>query len=115
MSTEDRQVRPFAAWLQEQRGGVTHAELSDALADVVAAVVEHGKVGTLTFQVKIKPSGDGVSVFVTDSIAVKAPTGDRSAALFFADSDGSLSRKDPRQQELPLREVPRAEAREVAP
>lgn len=106
--------RPFAAWLQEQRGGLTHAELGDALAEVVAAVVEHGKVGTLTYTVKIKPSGDGVSVFVTDTITRKAPEGDRSAALFFADEDGNLTRKDPRQQELPLREVPRAEAREVS-
>lgn len=108
MSDEkDRQVRPFAAFLQEQREGVTHSELSEGLSDLVAACIEHGKGGTLTYKVSIKPNKDGVTVFVTDAITVKAPVGERSAALFFADDDGNLSRKDPRQQELPLREVSR--------
>ena len=40
---------------------------------------------------------------------------DEQLAALFADDDGSLNRRDPRQPELPLREVPAAgDVREVA-
>lgn len=104
-SDPDRQVRPFAAFLQEQRGGLTHSELSDALAEVTAAVLETGKAGSVTVTLKIKPAGKGDAsmVFVTDTVATKVPRADRAETLFFADSAGNLARKDPRQTELPLR------------
>lgn len=113
MPDTKKQVRPFAAILQEQRRGLTHSELSDGLAELAAAVIEHGKVGTLTLQLKLKPSGDGASVLITDTVSVKAPQGEREPAIFFADSEGNLTRTDPRQMELAeLREVPRTAVRD---
>lgn len=102
------QANPFAQWLIEQRGGVLHAEASEALADVVAAVMEHGKSGSLTLSVKVARNKDGVTVTVSDDLKVKVPQGDRGAAIFFTDDHGNLSRNNPRQPELPLREVPTA-------
>lgn len=102
---ERPQTKPFAQFLQEQRGGLLHAELSDTLADVVARVVEHGKPGTITVQFKVQPNKDGVTLTVFDDVKVKAPQGDRGAAIFYADGHGNLSRRDPRQPELPLRPV----------
>lgn len=102
---DGRQRKPFAAWLQEQRNGSLHAELSEALGEVVAACGEHGKAGSVTLKLSVKPNKDGATFLVTDTVVMKKPDGDRPAALFFADDEGNLSRNPPRQTELPLREV----------
>jgi hypothetical protein len=84
---------------------VLHAELTDALADIVAAVVEHEKPGTLTIKVTVKPEADG-AVKVVDDFTAKVPRQASKPSLFFADSVGNLSRRNPRQPELPLRSIP---------
>lgn len=105
MSDTDRQIRPFADWLAEQRGGVAASEASEALNELLEAVMEHGKAGDLTLVVHVKPAGTG-AVFVVDEIRLKKPQPEKAAALYFVDDDHNLSRHDPRQQRLPLREVP---------
>lgn len=112
-AAEEGGRKPFAAFVQEQRGGGLHGELSDALADLVNAVQETGKPGTLTLAVKVTPNKDGVTVMVTDKITVKAPEGDRGAAIFFVQGDGNLVRRDPRQIELPLRQVVNPDTGEI--
>lgn len=99
------QRKPFAAFLQEHRNGGLHAELSDGLALLVAACREHAKGGSLTLSVKVTPNADGMTMTVSDEVKVKAPEASRGAALWFADEDGNLSRRNPLQPELPLREV----------
>lgn len=98
-------VKPFAAWLQEHRSGGLHQELSEALAEVARAVSLHDKTGTVTVQIKLAPNGAN-TVIVTDEIKTKVPEAARPASLFFTDAGGNLSRRDPRQPELPLRQVP---------
>lgn len=110
-------VRLFADWLREQRRGITHDELSTALHDLIAAVNETGKAGTLTFQLKIAPLKKNSQVLeVTDTVKTSLPQPDREAAIYFTDRDGNLSRDNPNQ--LPgmekLREVPAIEIREPA-
>ena len=103
---EDKvQRKPFAAFVQEQRNGGLHGELSDALAELVLAVSEHRKKGTLQLQLTVTPNGDGVTVTIADKIKLAKPEGERGAAIFFVDDHGNLSRRDPRQQELPLRDA----------
>lgn len=99
--------KPFAAFIQEQRRGGLHGELSDALQLLVQAVAEHRKGGTLTLQISIKPNSDGATMTVSDKIVVKPPEAERGCAIFFADEAGNLVRHDPRQMEIPVREVPR--------
>lgn len=103
--TPDR--RPFTQFLHEQRRGGLHAELSETLAEVVDGVMEHGKQGTVTLKLTIAPANDG-AVFVADEVKASVPEGDKEKSLFFADSRGNLSRRDPRQSEIPgLREAPK--------
>lgn len=98
--------RPFSQFMIEQRKGGLHGEISEKLQELVAAVVEHEKAGTLTLTVTVKPAGNGTNQYVvTDEVKVKAPEAARGASLFFADGRGNLSRSDPRQPELPLREA----------
>lgn len=117
MPDTDRHVRPFAEWLHDQRGGQTHAELSDAFNELIAAVAEYGKAGSLTFTVKVGPGGtDVTTVVVSDDIVLKAPRGSRPQSVFFVDASRNLTRNNPMQSPLPLREVPRsgdAEMREA--
>lgn len=96
---------PFAAFVQQQRSGGLHGELSDALAELVTAVQETQRPGTLTLSIKVAANKDGSTVTVTDKVSTKIPEGDRGAAIFFIEGDGNLVRRDPRQIELPLREV----------
>lgn len=104
-----RQVRPFADWMHEQRGGLTHAELSEAFQELIRAVSEEGKAGQLTFTVKVKPASKGQTggpLLVTDDIKVKAPQPERAESIFFVDRDNNLRRDNPAQPRLPLKEVP---------
>jgi hypothetical protein len=109
-----RDVRPFVEFLHEQRRGATHVELSEALNKVTEAVVEHGKVGSITLTVKVKPGGDGM-VIVEDEIKAKAPEPGRAANIYYVDDDANLQREDPRQQRLPLREVGKEKVRDIKP
>lgn len=106
-AAENVTVKPFGAWLQEQRGGVLHSELSEYLQEIAAAALEFGKVGKLVLTVKLEPNEDGSSLFIADEVKATVPEPDRPKSLFFADSAGNLSRRDPRQKEIPgLREAP---------
>lgn len=107
-STDDeRQVKPFAAFLHEQRGGLLAAELSEQFNEMVEACATHGKVGQLTLTIKVKPTGGGhtTSVLVVDDVKVKRPEGERAPSVFFVDDDHNLTREDPTAPRLPLQEV----------
>lgn len=115
MKPASRHVRPFADWLAEQRNGHAAAELSEAFNDLVEAVAEFGKGGSLSLVVKVAPAskGDVVSVLVTDTVTLKAPEGERPQSVFFVDSDSNLTRQNPMSPSLPLREVPRSDDDEL--
>ena len=116
MKVSSENDKPFSQFLMEQRGGGMHGELSEKLREVVAAVVEHGKAGQMILTIKVTPlkAAEGQYV-VVDDVKCKTPEGDRGASLYFADEDGNLSRSNPSQPELPLREIPADDgtAREV--
>lgn len=104
---DTRHVRHFAEWLNDQHQGATHHELSEALNELVEAVQETGKVGSLTLTVKVKPAARGSvrRVLVSDDIKLRKPEGERAESIYFVDDDHNLSRRDPDQPELPLRQV----------
>lgn len=114
MSTKDeRQIIPFATVLQQVAKGTVHNELSELLADLTADVYEHQKPGTLTIVVKVEPTKGGETLTVSVTPAVKGPRATQ-ASIFFASEDGQLTRHDPRQTEVPLREVGTARRGETA-
>ena len=103
--TDEPEVRPFAQFLQEQREGVLHAELGEKLQELVKACSETSKSGSLQLTIQCAPTKNGVAFELTDKVKLNLPEYDRGASLFFKDRKGNLLRKDPNQQELPLREV----------
>lgn len=95
---DDIVVRPFADFLQDQSKGHTHAELGEALHDLVAKVRDTGKKGMLRLELFVEPlKADSKVLTVTDKITLKLPEHDRAASIFYADKSGNLSRTNPDQ------------------
>jgi hypothetical protein len=79
------------------------ADCAEALARVVEAVKTTGKKGAVTLKVTIHrpPKSDPAVVWITGGVTHSAPSPDREDRMFFA-VDGRLSRRDPRQPDLPM-------------
>jgi hypothetical protein len=97
-------LKPFAEFVAQQRRGALNGEAGEKLAELVHAVSEVGKAGTLTIVVRVEP-GKADSLEVTDDVKMKLPQPDRPAALWFADAHHNLTRENPAQQPLPIHAV----------
>jgi hypothetical protein len=94
--------------LRDIRKGRPVEEATMALADVVRAVDETGKEGSVTITLKIKPAKHGgPEKTLIAEVKAKKPIADIAPAVFFSDDDGDLHRVDPRQEEMPLARSPR--------
>ncbi|MDE1896881.1 MAG: hypothetical protein KGH91_07385 [Rhodospirillales bacterium] len=108
--------RPFMDFIREQRNGVLHDELSDALQEAVAAVMNEGGTATLTLKITVKSAdaGEG-ALMVKDDIITKLPKQKASGSIFFASPENNLIREDPKQHKLPLQEIKRqSDPRDIA-
>jgi hypothetical protein len=92
--------------LRDIRKGRPVEEATMALADVVRAVDETGKDGSVTITLKIKAAKHGgPEKTLVCEVKAKKPIAEIAPAVFFSDADGDLHRVDPRQEEMPLGEV----------
>jgi hypothetical protein len=105
-------VKPITDTLRHLRGGVLVDEASDALAELVNAVMESGKPGKLTIELSLSKAGRGSGALVIrDKITVKRPAEDVFETILYATPEGSLVTTDPKQAQLELRQVEEAPAR----
>lgn len=100
MSNDDTQVVPFAAVVQQIERGHLADELSYGLQQVVAAVMETHRGGTITLTLKITKSKIHNAIEIDPVVLIKPPKFDRGTSMFFADSESNLTRNDPDQGEL---------------
>jgi hypothetical protein len=113
MSTSDGegQVRPFAAVLQEIGGGKFAARLAAQVAELSGAVKTTGKKGSITITIElahVKKAAQNVVTVAGKSVAkIPEPEDASPSTVFFVDDDGVLSRDDPHQMQLQLRDVSR--------
>lgn len=104
--TGEIQVRPFADILRDLGRGAVIDEAAVMLQDLVRAVRDYGKKGTFNLRVEIQPmKGENQALIVSAKADAKPPAGEPTSAVFFADEHGNLLRDDPRQPQLPLREL----------
>lgn len=96
--------KPFGDVLGEVENGQLLNELTEAVYNIIAAVMETRKPGSLTLKMKFTPTGKG-TVNVDAAFDSKEPEHDRPTTTFFVGNDFSLQRNDPSQPRLPLREV----------
>lgn len=103
---------PFAAWFQDLRRGSAHADMTIALAELVEAVIENRKKGTISIVFTVEPAGND-QVVVKDEIVSKPPKAELPTSIYFVDREMNLTRDDP--SALPfteLRQVPAPAATE---
>jgi hypothetical protein len=106
--TGEIQVRPFADVLRDLGRGAVIDEAAVLLQDLVRAVRDYGKKGTFTLKVEVQPmKGDARALMVTAKADAKPPAGEPVSGVFFTDDVGNLVQNDPRQPQLPLRELNR--------
>lgn len=92
--------------LRDIRKGRPVEEATHALAEVVRAVDETGKEGSVTITLKIKPAKHGgPEKTLIAEVKAKKPIAEIAPAVFFSDDEGDLHRVDPRQEEMPLGEA----------
>lgn len=99
-------ARAFSLLLQDIRDGRTHSELTNGMDELLQAVRNTGKAGTITLEIKIKPASRGTDcdkVVIADKVTVKAPKPERGDDFFWVTDDNDLSRNHPRQHNLDLR------------
>lgn len=106
-SEESLEASPFGQFLFSQRNGLTHTELSDALAKVSEAVLNNGGTGTITLKITVTQLGHENRLVVRDQVDVKAPKPPRESSIWFYNKgQRGLSRRDPNQGELDLAVIP---------
>ena len=88
----------FVRTLGELRRGLAVTEASNDLAKVVKEVQRTGRPGELVVVLKIRPSGEGVTV--EDDIKPKVPKMAKKPTSFFTTEDGGLTRNNPEQPEM---------------
>jgi len=97
-------VTPFVEWLEQYKKGEIDHELTYELRQLIEAVQETGKPGTITLTLKVSRKGER-QVNVIEDVRVKTPVHDRSETIYFVDQHLNLTRSDPRQGVLtPLRD-----------
>jgi hypothetical protein len=98
----------FMKLLQEHRHGNTHEDISEQIRTLVAAVSDEGKSGKLVITLSVKPMGKGDGLEVSIDLKLTPPKPAPGASIFFATPGGDLTRQDPRQSTMELREAPPA-------
>ncbi|QXO13141.1 hypothetical protein QLQ78_gp44 [Gordonia phage Jojo24] len=96
----DSESPEFGALLLQHAKGRAHDEATRKLAQLVTAVKETGKGGSITVQIKVVPDKkiDGV-VKIEDKVTASIPF-DQSTSMWFTDDAGKLHRNDPKQAPL---------------
>lgn len=115
----DEGPRAFARFFENLADGDAHAEASEKLHELGAALSEHSRFGAkasgkLTLELTLKAEGGQVDVHY--AVKLKKPDPKRPRSTLWLTQGGNLSRANPNQQDLPgLREVPTSQTvKEVA-
>ncbi|WP_280476059.1 hypothetical protein [Nocardia farcinica] len=107
-------ARPFADFLAELRKGSVHDELTEKFHELIAAVMETRKPGTITLTIKASVHKGTDMLAINDAVAVKVPRLDRPQSLWFTDAAGNPCRNDPSQLAFEgIRAVPTPTDREA--
>lgn len=90
----------FMNVVADARGNVL-STASGELRQLIEAIKETGKKGSITLTLAITPEdGDNDAISIDTTIKVTAPKRPNPKSIFFIDKDNGLSRQDPRQAEM---------------
>lgn len=117
MSKVDEGARSIALLLQGIGEGTFHAEASEALHELNQKLAAHAydnakAKGTLTITLSIEIDREGV-VTIDPDCKTKAPKPLRKRGRYWLTAGNNLSPENPKQQKLPLSEVPAPKTRDA--
>ncbi|MCL2726307.1 MAG: hypothetical protein FWD69_17945 [Polyangiaceae bacterium] len=110
-ASEDEGDRSFAVFLQQIEDGAFHAEISSELRALSVKLDEHVTTygvdakGSLTITISLAAMRNGTIAAIGD-VKKKEPKAKRAGGVFWLTKGKNLTLENPRQQKLPLREVP---------
>jgi len=102
-------ARNFSQLINEIEDGLLHQDLSIALQDMVAGLIDHraemgGKPkGTITLKLDIRL--DGGTMDITPEVKIAMPKVARPKTVFYPTPENNLSRTNPRQRDMFLKDV----------
>lgn len=121
-TAEDEGARSFPVLLSTIDDGALSEELGEAVQEITRELTrlidQHGvdsAKGTLTLKLAFTARANG-TITLTGDVATKTPKAKRGGSVFWSTKGHNLTPDNPRQQKLPLREVPNPtrERRELA-
>ncbi len=80
-------------------GGAYGDKAEEQLAQLVKAVDETGRAGTLTLNIKVSKATKGGAMIITGKHTCKLPPDDEMSAVLFADENGRLTENMPGQDD----------------
>lgn len=98
---------PFSQQVAYLGKGMLDAELTEELSELIKAVRDTGRTGSLTLKLNVKmhSARDENTVIITPSVSKVKPKLDLAPSIMFSTADGDLLRNDPDQPELELKTV----------
>lgn len=94
-------IRSASDWLKVHAAGEIDRKLTDALREVLDAVMSLGRSGSITLKLVVSQQDDA-SVLVHPTISVKAPQPASRAQHFYVDAERRLALADPYRPQLPF-------------
>lgn len=109
LDTDEAQTRNFASegmeLLVQQRSGTLLAEIGEGASEIARIIRERGRGSgklVLTLDIRAATKGAGKALSIAATLKVTTPKAEVEETLMYVGEDGKLSRRDPRQPELPL-------------
>ena len=103
-----------AVCIETEDGDLIHVmDLAGAkFSELIKAVADNNKGGTLTMKIAIKPSTAG-TLAVKAEVSIVKPKGMPAESLLWPTPEGNLLAEDPRQMKLEIKQVAPEPAREL--
>lgn len=109
---EEAPSNAFSTLLNTHRRGIAGHECSVKLEECLKAALDTGCKAEMTVKVTFSPGiDDQVEIKIQPS--AKLPEQKLPSAIFWVDDNGKLTTSDPKQAELPIREVIRVGGGEI--
>lgn len=92
----------FSEWVADHAHGTLDDQLTFALREVVKAVSDLQKKGSLNLKITVNPAGSGGrTVFLVGELTAKPPCAEPEASIFYVGDGGGLFRDDPYSVRIP--------------
>lgn len=102
-------MKSFALFLTDLNDGQTQAGLTGDLSELLQAVQNTGRSGSITLKIKVAPASKGGStvdkITITADRKLELPKPEQPSDFFWLTDDAQPTRQHPRQHALDLRDV----------